>query len=233
MKNLFSYENKVMQVLMTIGDLVMLNVLFLLCSIPIVTMGAAQAGLYTAVRVITDKEDDTAPVKAFFRGFKTGFLKITLIWIPFMAVILASLWAFFGSTGGIKIVALIGFCIVAIFEMLVMMFHARFDCTPMQLLRNSTLLLLAHPLRVIPAAFLSWLTVLIALYDPYSFMAMGVMILTLFISVTHLLSYALLHKPFQELVKAANERLGITEEKEETEEDEEYEEDEEDEEPAE
>ena len=207
MKNLFSYDNKVMQVLMTIGDLIILNVLFLLCSIPIVTMGAAQAGLYTAVRVITDKEDDSSPAAAFFRGFKSGFLKITLIWCVFLLLIVASLWAFFGATGGVKIVAFIAFCIVAIYETLVMMFHARFDCTPLQLLRNATLLLLAHPIRVIPATFLSWLTVIIMLYDPNSFLAMGVMILSLFISLTFFLSYALLHKPFQELVKMANERL--------------------------
>lgn len=218
MKNLFSYDNKFMQVLMTVGDLIILNILFLLCSIPIVTMGAAQAGLYTAVRVITDKEDDSSPVAGFFRGFKTGFFKITLLWIPFLFLILASLWAFFGATGGVKIVAAISFCLVAIYEMLVVLFHSRFDCTPLQLLKNATLLLLAHPLRVIPAAFLCWLTVLIALYDPYSFMAMGVMILSLFISLCYFLSYALLHKPFQELVKLMKEKLGITDEPEEPEE---------------
>lgn len=218
MKNLFSYDNKFMQMLMTIGDLIILNVLFILCSIPIVTMGAAQAGLYTAVRVITDKDDDSSPVAGFFRGFKTGFLKITLVWIVFMVLIVSSLWAFFGATGGVKIVAAIAFCIVAIYEMLVMMFHARFDCTPLQLLKNSTLMLLAHPIRVIPAAFLSWLTVLIMLYDPYSFMAIGVIILSLFISLCYFISYALLHKPFQDLVKMANEKLGITDQGEDAEE---------------
>lgn len=213
MKNLFSYENKFMQVLMTVGDLIILNVLFLLCSIPIVTIGAAQAGLYTGVRVITDKEDDSSPAAGFFRGFRSGFFKITLVWIPFMFLIAASLWAFFGAPNTVvKIIAAIGFCIVAIYEMLVVMFHARFDCTPFQLLKNATLLLLAHPLRVIPAAFLCWLTVLVMLYDPYTFMAMGVMVLTLFISLSYLLSYALLHKPFQELVKMANERLNPADE---------------------
>lgn len=206
MKNLFSYDNKVMQILMTIGDLVIVNILFLLCSIPIVTMGAAQAGLYTAARVITDKNDDSSPAAAFWRGFKSGFLKITLIWIPFLILILLSIFTFFSATGGMKIMAFIGFCIVAIFEVLVMMFHARFDCTPMQLLRNSTLMLLAHPIRVIPAAFLSWSTIFIMLYDPNSFLAMGIIILTLFISVTFLLSYALVHKPFQELVEIAEEK---------------------------
>ena len=210
MNSLFSYENKFMQVLMTLGDLIILNLLFLLCSLPIVTMGAAQAGLYTAVRTITDKNDDTAPVKAFFRGFKSGFIKINLVGVVFLAVIVASLWAFFSLNPGFtKIMALIGFCIVAILETLTMMFHSRFDCTPMQLLRNSALLFLAHPLRVIPATFLSWLSLIIALYDPNSFIAMGPVFLTLFISVTFLLSYALMYKPFKDLVDMTLEKQGL------------------------
>ena len=210
MNSLFSYENKFMQVLMTLGDLIILNLLFLLCSLPVVTMGAAQAGLYTAVRTITDKNDDTSPTKAFFRGFKSGFVKINLVWVVFLAVIIASLLAFFSlSPGFTKVMSLIGFCIVAILETLTMMFHSRFDCTPMQLLRNSVLLFLAHPLRVIPATFISWLSVLIALYDPRSFVAMGPVFLTLFISVTFLLSYALMHKPFKDLVDMTLEKQGI------------------------
>ena len=210
MNSLFSYENKFMQVLMTLGDLIILNLLFLLCSLPVVTMGAAQAGLYTAVRTITDKNDDTSPTKAFFRGFKSGFVKINLVWVVFLAVIIASLLAFFSLNPGFtKVMSLIGFCIVAILETLTMMFHSRFDCTPMQLLRNSVLLFLAHPLRVIPATFISWLSVLIALYDPRSFVAMGPVFLTLFISVTFLLSYALMHKPFKDLVDMTLEKQGI------------------------
>ena len=95
MNSLFSYENKFMQALMTLGDLIILNLLFLICSLPVVTMGAAQAGLYTAVRTIVDKDDDTAPVKAFFRGFKSGFIKITLVWIPLLIISVMSILAFF------------------------------------------------------------------------------------------------------------------------------------------
>ena len=207
MNSLFSYDNKFMQALMTLGDLIILNLLFLLCSLPIVTMGAAQAGLYTAVRTIVDKDDDTAPVKAFFRGFKSGFFKITLMWIPLLVISVLSLLAFFSLPGGFtKVMSLIGFCIIAILEMLVMVFHSRFDCSPMQLLRNSVLLLLAHPFRVIPAAFFSWLTVFVALYDPNSFIQLGPIFLTLMVSVTFLFSYTLLHKPFQGLVETALER---------------------------
>ena len=207
MNSLFSYDNKFMQVLMTIGDLIILNILFLISCIPVVTMGAAQAGLYTAVRTIADKEDDSSPIKAYFRGFKTGFLKITLMWIPMLVVIVASFSAFFMLPGGFtKVIALIACCIVAILVTLVLMFHSRFDCTPLQLLRNSVLLLLAHPIRVLPATFLSWLSLLIFLYDLQSFVAMGAIFVTLFISTSFLLSYSLMHKPFQDLVAMTLER---------------------------
>ena len=45
--NFFSYESKPMQILMLLGDLIILNLLFILCSLPVFTIGAAQAGLYT------------------------------------------------------------------------------------------------------------------------------------------------------------------------------------------
>ena len=207
MTNLFSYDNKFMQALMTMGDLIILNMLFLLCSIPIVTMGAAQVGLYTAVRTIVDKNDDRSPVKAFFRGFKTGFVKITLVWIPCMIVIVVCLLTFFVLPGGFeKVMSIIGFCIVAIFVMLIMMFHSRFDCTVMQLLRNSALMFLAHFFRVVPAAAFAWLTIFIMLYDPNSFIAMGPIFLTLLVSVTFLISSTIMHKPFQSLVEIQKEK---------------------------
>ena len=67
--NFFSYESKPMQILMYIADLVILNVLFVLCSIPIFTIGASHAALYSAIRTLQDPEDDTSVTKAFFAWF--------------------------------------------------------------------------------------------------------------------------------------------------------------------
>ena len=52
MSSFFSYESKPMQILMFVGDLIILNVIFLVCCLPIFTIGAAQAGLYTAMKAI-------------------------------------------------------------------------------------------------------------------------------------------------------------------------------------
>ena len=92
MGGFFSYESKPMQILMFLGDLILLNVLYLVCCIPVVTIGAAQAGMYTACKVLLDKEDDSSPYAAFFRGFWGGFGTVTLAWGILTAVTAAVAW---------------------------------------------------------------------------------------------------------------------------------------------
>ena len=65
MEILFSYDSKLMQTLTFVGDLIILNLLYLLCCVPVFTIGAAQAVLETeAVREMVKNyvaaEDDIA-----------------------------------------------------------------------------------------------------------------------------------------------------------------------------
>ena len=169
MKSLFNYDNKFMQLLMTMGDMIILNVLFLLCCIPVFTIGAAQAGLYSGLRQLTNKEDDSSCAVAFFKGFANGFGTITITFLIMLALIVvvgytAVSVAFFdvnGVQGAPVILSLVGLCICAIFQTVVSLFHSRFTCTVWQLLRNTWLLFLAHPLRCIIAAALAWLPVIL------------------------------------------------------------------------
>ena len=71
MSNVFSYESAPMQMLLRLGDLILLNVCYLACCIPVFTIGAAQAGLYSACRVMQDKTNDGSVTAAFFKGFRT------------------------------------------------------------------------------------------------------------------------------------------------------------------
>ena len=57
MKNLFHPENPVMQFLSRVGDLIIVNALFLLCCLPVVTAGAAQAALHRVTQSMVLEED--------------------------------------------------------------------------------------------------------------------------------------------------------------------------------
>lgn len=53
-------------------DLLVVNALWLICSLPILTVGPASCGLYTVTLKLV-REEPVHPVKDFFRGFKTNF----------------------------------------------------------------------------------------------------------------------------------------------------------------
>ena len=46
MKNIFSLDSKLMQGLSTVGDYIILNILFLITCLPVITIGAAKTALF-------------------------------------------------------------------------------------------------------------------------------------------------------------------------------------------
>ena len=158
--NIFSYESKVTQVLMFVADLAILNICFVLCCLPIFTIGAAQAALYTAVRAINDPEDDRSPWKIFFGHFFEGFGTITGAWLTFFLVEIALYFAITRSSGSVNVttfwISMAAMILVMLLHAQVPLFHSRFGCSVGQLIRNSFFLCLAHPLRSILAAALIW-----------------------------------------------------------------------------
>lgn len=61
-------------------DLILLNVLWLICSIPIVTIGASTTAMYY-VSITSIRCGDGYVARRFFKSFKDSFRKITPIWL--------------------------------------------------------------------------------------------------------------------------------------------------------
>ena len=88
---LFDMDNPVMRTLSTAADLILLNLLTLLCSLPLITIGAALTALnVTTIKIVRGEE--TAPVKDYFLAFRENYKKGTvmgLIFLLIFAVLLA------------------------------------------------------------------------------------------------------------------------------------------------
>ncbi len=79
MKNLFNLENPFIQFLARVGDMMLANFLFLLCSIPVVTAGAAVTAMHKITQdIATEKEDGL--LRTFFRAFRENFKNATIAW---------------------------------------------------------------------------------------------------------------------------------------------------------
>ncbi len=75
-----------MNFISTIADLVILDLLFILCSIPIFTIGAAySAKYYVAMKKI--RGEDSGTIVPFFKAFKQNFKQSTVVWLIMVAVI--------------------------------------------------------------------------------------------------------------------------------------------------
>ena len=198
--NVFHYDSPVMTILGHIGDLILLNFIYLLCCIPVFTIGAAQAGLFRATRVLQDPEDDSSVITAFFKGFTEGFKKVTIAW-GIMTLLLAVV-TYFCVTGYVMQLlplwlCIAPVCILALYQTMIPAFHSRFDCSVKQLLRNPWFLIVSFPIRSIGVALLVWLPVLVLLgLGMYIFMGTGPVLITLYYSTAFLFGYKFLIKPF-------------------------------------
>jgi len=79
-KGFFERGNPLTDALMTIGSLILVNIYFIICSLPIVTIGASLAALNRVCYDIMDIQDIRV-TKTFFKTFASSFVQGTIVWI--------------------------------------------------------------------------------------------------------------------------------------------------------
>ena len=80
MNSLFNMDGPVMSFLNRVADLIWLNILALVCCIPIVTAGASLTALhYMTIKMI--RKEDGYITRGFFKSFRQTFKQATLLWM--------------------------------------------------------------------------------------------------------------------------------------------------------
>ena len=75
-----------------VGDLLLINLLFVVCSLPVVTIGASATAMYYVLGRIRRQEGTVT--KDFFRSFRENFRQASLYWGVLLLVALALYWNF-------------------------------------------------------------------------------------------------------------------------------------------
>lgn len=85
LSGIFNYDNPVWRFIGKFCDVLILNVLWLICSIPIVTMGASTTAVYyVTLKLVRDEEGPT--IRSFFKSFKENFKQATVLWLIMLVV---------------------------------------------------------------------------------------------------------------------------------------------------
>lgn len=149
------YENPLVQLLSKLGDLILLQLAFLLTSIPMVTVGAGLTALFSVSRKM-QRDSLTSPVKEYFVQFKANFKTGTILWLLILlmaAVTSADAWF---CAMGTSAVAALGqivsyLLMIGVFLIFVYAFPqaAWFENSISAYLKNALYLALANPLTTI------------------------------------------------------------------------------------
>lgn len=87
---LFDYDSPLMQFLTKVANLMIINLLTILCCIPIVTAGAALTAMhYMCLKMV--RNEDGAIAKGYFVAFKEALKQATGVWLVLLAFILVFL----------------------------------------------------------------------------------------------------------------------------------------------
>lgn len=85
MNSIFSFDNPVWNFIGKLADMVILTLLWALCSLPVVTLGASTTALYyVMLKLAEDKEGSICT--SFFRAFRENLKRATLCWIIMLAI---------------------------------------------------------------------------------------------------------------------------------------------------
>lgn len=148
--NFFVIDSPLMRTLGKIGDIIFLNLLFVVTSIPLFTIGTALSAMYTVTMKIV-RGQDPAVIREYFRAYKRNFRTATVCWVA-MALAAALLFVDFRligvlegtvrSAARILLGAVLGlWCLMFLY---LFPYIARFENTILQSMKNAWMLSVAH-----------------------------------------------------------------------------------------
>lgn len=96
----FVIDSPVMRFLARIGDLIILNLIFVISCIPVITVGTALSALYSvAMRLVRGEEPSV--IREYFKAYRMNFKEGTAVWLM-MAAAGALLFVDFRLIGAFK-----------------------------------------------------------------------------------------------------------------------------------
>lgn len=172
-RNIFDPTNSFYEFGRKLVYVLAINIIFIISSIPIITMGAAMAAMNTVfLKIINEK--DFSVLKDYLSSFKANFLKATVLWLiglamGFVLYVDIVYWVKYGTDEGVYGYVMLALSIIAA-VFLVLMLHtafplvSRFDMSIKDLLVNTFLITVKNIFYTIEALVFTVLIVGTSIY---------------------------------------------------------------------
>ena len=150
MGNFFDPEGGVMKVLSRIADLAVLNILWMICCIPVVTAGAATTALFDmCLKMVKNRESYI--VRGYMKSLKNNFKKATIIWMAVFVILLVlgmdfRIMCYWENNLRYPMLVMVLLALLLVVFVLVYVFAliAKFENTVLEYVRNAFFMSLKH-----------------------------------------------------------------------------------------
>lgn len=166
---LFDLDSPIMRGLTKMADLMLLNLLTVICCIPIITVGASFTALhYMALKL--RRNEESYIIRGFFKSFKQNFKQATIIWLMnlIILIVLAGDFYIIHSMGEsfnkvLQVIIAVVAIIVLFTSTFVYPVLAKFDNPVMRTIKNSLVISILQFPKTILMFILNWLPWIIML----------------------------------------------------------------------
>lgn len=175
MERFFSMDNKFFAFMGRVGDFMILNILWIICCIPIVTIGASTSALYYAALKIA-RNEDSYPARMFFRSFRQNLKQgicLTLIFLAFALLLFMDI-RLCSSMGDSLGQILTGVFLLMTFVFAIILSYtfpilAQFENSIRNILKNALLMSISHLPFTILILILNLIPIVLFFVFPYYF----------------------------------------------------------------
>lgn len=172
---MFSIDGPLWRALNLIADVIILHFLWLVCSLPLVTIGASTTALYYAMmkRIRTNEGHVTSN---FWQSFKSNFRQATILWL-IVTVVSAVLWLDFnfcftwGGTAGHIMLAGCALLLVPCWITLLYLFPvlSKFEGSNYTVFKNALLMSVRHlPMTLLLTVIWGMVWLMLAIFPPFT-----------------------------------------------------------------
>ncbi|MDO5541361.1 MAG: DUF624 domain-containing protein [Eubacteriales bacterium] len=199
------------RIMTRLGIIIAANILFVLCTVPVVTAGAGFAALHYTMLKTLRGDGDINPFKVFWRGLKENFKYGTIIWLILLAlaVLLRLEWFWCGQFGGFFLRFRFGFLAIGAVALIIGLYlfpvMAAFNAPLKDLVKDSIFFALRKPLNLVVILFFSVFPMILTYTDPQFMPLYGFIWVVCGFSLVCLLTDTLLLKEFEPYLPMVNE----------------------------
>lgn len=200
-------DSPIMSFLARVADLVILNVLWLLCCLPVVTAGASTTAMYHVVRHLQE-ESISSVTRDFFRSFKSDFRQATpvylLLLIPAAAVVMNA-WILSAQSSDVvpvyvRAIWMVSALMLTFVVSFVYPVMAYFDDTVWKTLRTAAVLAVAKLPRTVLISAINLLPIIMLFVSLPFFLRISIFWLLIGGSLTAYLNMLILRPVFKKII---------------------------------